>query len=263
MSQATLEHARTLELAQEVDRAVDQLWAAGNVALVLRLLLEDCERLLGALRHLPAAGKELTALEALCSEGAALGSPLLPREVTPAHRDFMQRLASRRRAAVARLRGRTFGLRQRWALAAAVAVVAVATALLLTRNQPAARASVSYSSVFPARNVVDGVTNTEWLLPDGKSGWLEVVFPRPRQVESVRVFNSHNRPYLDRAAKTVKLEAFAKERLVASASREFPAIAEESEPLTVPLSAREVTHVRITVESFYGLGGGLAEVEVR
>jgi hypothetical protein len=41
MTPQSLQRHRVLELANEVDSAVDQLWAAGRLSFVWHLLLED------------------------------------------------------------------------------------------------------------------------------------------------------------------------------------------------------------------------------
>jgi hypothetical protein len=265
MTREALERGRVLELAQEVGEAIDQLWAAGKVTVVLRLLLEDCERLLHALRAVHgAADSEVALLEALCQTGRSLGTPVLERELGPAHRELLGRLAAGRRRCVARLRGlRTRFKRLRRLAVFALASFVVVVAFLLFRDVPTVRASAVYSGDFRAGQALDGLTKTEWLLPDKQSGWLELTFSRPRAVESLRLSNASNSPYDDRGTKGFKIEAFAGTRLAATATGRFLPVAEHEGPLTIPLAARDVTHVRITLESFYGLGAGLAEVQVR
>lgn len=265
MNGEALDRGRALELTREVDVAVDQLWAAGKLSMVLRLLLEDCERLLRALRSLPgAAPSEVALLEALCQTGSALGIPALERELSPAHHELLARLASGRRRSVSRLRGsRAWSKRWRFIAAFALVALAVVAAVAVFRNKVTARASDTYSSDFPAAQSVDGLTKTEWLLPDKKTGWLELTFSRPRAMGSLRLLNCSNAPWRDRATKSFTIEAFADTRLVATTTGKFPPIKEASEPLLVPLAAQGVTRIRIAVDSFYGSGGGLAEAEAR
>lgn len=263
MIDETIDRGRELELARAVDAAVGQLWSAGNLAMALRLLLEDGERLLRALRGMPEAEAEATALEALLRAGTKLGVPVLDRELTPAHRELLAWLADGRRICMAKLRGSP--LRSKRARRSGAIVLGLLLALVafqMCRNVSTAHASATYSSDFPARFTLDGLTKTEWLLPQEKKGWLELAFTRPRTVESLRIRNACNGSYRDRATKAFKVEAFSKTKVVATAEGEFPPIADDKGPLTIPLSAREVTHVRITVKSFYGAGAGLAEVEV-
>jgi hypothetical protein len=257
-----LERHRVLELSREVDGAVDQLWAAGKVSVVFRLLLEDCERLLGSLRA--SESSDANELDELCRQGSALGTPQLDRDFTPAHRELLGRLASGRRRSIARLRGAGARKRRlrRLALVVALPLLAV-TAFALFRNVSTARASGTYSGDYPARQAIDGLSKTEWLLPHQQTGWLELTFARPRDVRALELRNATNGYYRDRAAKLVKVEAYARTKLVAAGKIDFLPIESNQGPVTVKLDARDVTHVRVTVESFYGGGGGLAEIEVK
>src|SRR5204863_7138273 len=61
--------------------------------------------------------------------------------------------------------------------------------------------SADYSVEFSAHNAIDGLVATEWLLPGGSTGYLDVLLPRRRAVHDVVIVNSHNRRYTDRATK--------------------------------------------------------------
>ncbi len=259
MTSDPIERRRVLELSQEVDASVDQLWAAGKVSVVLRLLMEDCQRLLGNLR----SDAEASELRELCSEGSSLGTPQLDRDVTPAHRELLGRLASGRRRTLRLLRDA--GARKRrltWLSLVIALPVLGALSFALFRNATTARASGIYSSDFVASQAVDGLNKTEWILPQQQTGWLELSFARPREVRALVLRNSTNGHYRDRATKALKVEAYSRGQLVATGKGEFPPIDDDAGPITVNLAARDVTHVRVTVESFYGSGGGLAEVRV-
>lgn len=262
MTLDALERHRVLELSREVDDAVDRLWSAGKLSVVLRLLLEDCQRLLGSLRA--SNGADVSELTELCLEGSTLGVPQLDRELTPAHRELLARLASGRRRSLAQLNDGGARRRRRRLLALVLGTATLAAvAFALFRNVQSARASGTYSSDFLAAQAIDGLSKTEWLLPHQQTGWLEVAFARPRDVEALVLHNAMNGHYRDRAAKLVKVEAYSGTQLLATAQVEFPAIDADKGPLTVDLAARNVTHVRIAIESFYGSGGGLAEVTVK
>jgi len=266
MSEQALERWRALELARQVDEAVDPLWAAGKIAIVLRLLLEDCSRLVGmrAASALPQA-PELVCLEELCRGTLALGTPNLERELTPAHHQLLADLVSARTWYLRRLRRAEPGprWRRRLALAAAAAVLIAVSFGLWARNAPLLRASGVYSGDFPASQATDGLSRTEWLLPEKQPGWLELSYRRPRTLRTVLLRNSENSYFHDRATKSFRIRAFSRGRLVASAKGELPPIEANRGWLNVPLVARDVTELRIDVDSFYGLGGGLAEVDVQ
>jgi hypothetical protein len=262
MTPQNLQRHRALELASEVDAVVDQLWAAGRLSFVWHLLLEDSQRLLASLRE--SVGADVSELDALCRQGSLLRSPELERELTSVHRELLERLASGRRRSIAQLRyAGAPNWRQRVAALVVGASLVIVVAFALLRNAPSAQASSTYSKDFPASQAIDGLRKTEWLLPQQSPGWLELSFARPRAVSSLVLHNAVNGHYRDRAAKSVKIEAYARAALVATAEAQFPAIEHDKGPLIVDLVARDVTHVRITVESFHGNGGGLAEVAVK
>ncbi len=262
MTPEALDRHRVLELSREVDDAVERLWAAGKVGVVLRLLLEDCERLLESLRA--SQNVDASELDELCRQGSALGTPMLERDITPAHRELLGRLASGRRRSIARLRDA--GARRRrllWLALVVASSLLAGTAFALFRNVSTARASGAYSSDYPAKQAIDGLVKTDWLLPHQQTGWLELSFARPRDVQALVLRNATNGHYRDRAAKAVKVEAYSRAKLVAAGKVEFLPIESNQGPVTVKLDARDVTHVRINVESFYGSGGGLAEIDVK
>jgi hypothetical protein len=266
MTAQALERWRVLELARQVDEAVDPLWAAGKVALVLRLLLEDCSRLVGAQAGAAVAlAPELACLDELCRGAVAVGTPELERELSPAHYQLLAGLASERGRYLRRLRRAQPGAR--WQLRLGVSALAITLSALIgglwMRNTPTLRASGTYSTDFPVSQAIDGLTRTEWLLPEKQPGWLELAYPRPRALRTIRLRNSENSYFHDRATKSCRLQAFSRGRVVASVTAEFPPIEASRGWVTVPLVARDATELRIDVESFYGLGGGLAEVDVQ
>ncbi|HSU39686.1 MAG TPA: discoidin domain-containing protein [Polyangiaceae bacterium] len=125
-----------------------------------------------------------------------------------------------------------------------------------------ARASASYSPESPASYAIDGIDSTEWLLPDGTLGWLDLYLPRATDVRSVVVLNGHNRFYLDRGTQRVRVTAYKKDQELASAEGSFKGITDGHPTLKLPLHADGVTRVRLEVLSFFGSGSAVAEVEV-
>jgi hypothetical protein len=141
--------------------------------------------------------------------------------------------------------------------AAALAVVGISI-----WRRPLVSASAVYSTQFPASQAADGLTATEWLLPDGQTGWLELGFRAPRDLRQVRLHNAHNRTYNDRATRRFRVTAFAGVRPLASAEDEFDGIISSDPERRVALGARGVTRVRVEILSHFGRGAGLAEVDV-
>lgn len=129
-------------------------------------------------------------------------------------------------------------------------------------GRPRAQASASFSDDHSAANAVDGLQATEWLLPDGVAGWVDVILPRARTIHRVRLFNAHNRTSADRSARRVRVTAFSEVGSVASTAGAFERFSEERSVLDLPLAAQGVTRVRVEILSHFKSGGGLAEVEV-
>jgi hypothetical protein len=146
-------------------------------------------------------------------------------------------------------------------LAALVIVVVLIAANLL--GAPSVTASGSYAlEPHPPSYALDGMAASEWLLPDGAAGWLEIAFRSPRRVHSVRLLNSHNRYFMDRASERVRVIAFSDQWPVATAEGRFDRINIERSALDLPLDAEKVTRLRVEILSYFRTGGGLAEIEV-
>ncbi len=147
------------------------------------------------------------------------------------------------------------------AVAAGAALVSMAVVMWCLWGRPFATASAVYSSKHAAANAIDGSEATEWLLPDGTPGWLEVHFPSPRTVRHVRLLNAHNVYYQDRGCERVRVTLYCQYQAAASAEGRFAGIVAGRSPLDFDLRADCVTHLRIEVLSYFKTGGGLAEVE--
>ena len=148
----------------------------------------------------------------------------------------------------------------------AAAAALVILAVILTVNllgAPSVTASGSYPlEAHPPSYALDGMAASEWLLPDGTPGWLEIAFRSPRRVHGVRLLNSHNRYFMDRASERVRVIAFSNQWPVATAEGRFDRINIERSALDLPLDAEKVTRLRVEILSYFRTGGGLAEIEV-
>jgi hypothetical protein len=155
--------------------------------------------------------------------------------------------------------------KRRLILGAGLCLVLVFAGVIMGRlwHRPRASTSAVFGSDFPAAYAVDGIEATEWLMPDNTPGWLDVTFSSPRSVHLVRLLNCHNRYYADRAAQRVRVTAFGDWGPLGSVEGAFAALKAERSPLDLVLDAQKVTRLRVDVLSFFGRGGGLAEVEVR
>lgn len=115
---------------------------------------------------------------------------------------------------------------------------------------------------YGPEQVLDGTASTEWLLPDGATGWLEIRAKSPRKIREVRILNGHNKGFNDRAVKTYRVEVFSRERLSLTVDGSFAFTATPSW-VVHPIDVSGADRVRITVLSTHLRGGGLAEVQVR
>jgi hypothetical protein len=205
----------------------------------------------------PAVARLRTALAAPLSDPDGAARPELDwiwDEIERLCRFTLRRLTPQRTRRKRRLYG--------GAAAAALVVVAVLVAVNVW-GAPSVTASGSYPlEPHPPSYALDGMAASEWLLPDGTPGWLEIAFRSPRQVHSVRLINAHNRYFMDRASERVRVIAFSDQWPVATAEGRFDRINIERSQLDIPLEAQKVTRLRIEILSYFKAGGGLAEVEV-
>ncbi|HEY0465017.1 MAG TPA: hypothetical protein VGC79_12445 [Polyangiaceae bacterium] len=132
--------------------------------------------------------------------------------------------------------------------------------LQLTR--PKVVASQTYNGPYAPEQAVDRLEATEWLLPDGATGWIDVIFKAPRSVRSVTLVNCHNGAFVDRSSAKVRVTAFSNDKIVATTDGAFDKISGEHAALDLRLEGQNVTRVRAEVLSIFGRGGGFAEVEV-
>jgi hypothetical protein len=125
-----------------------------------------------------------------------------------------------------------------------------------------AEASASYGGEFLPQNVIDEQAKTEWLLPNGQLGWIDLQLAPPRSVSKLRLLNGHNAQYFDRAAKDLKITAYC-EGGAAETQYTFPEFSETPSWVTIPLGGKgKCSRVRIEVTSFHRVGSSIAEVEL-
>jgi hypothetical protein len=255
-----------LERFERQGRAAQELWARGYPAecsLLMRDGLRELMQRFGASDDLPAA--RAADLERLLDEFQVCGDLSGDVEYTRAHAAWLERARQLWSDLAGELR-RDPRQRSRRQLAAAgagafVLIVAVAVWLELGRR-PSAVSSTPYSSEFGAEQVVDGVLATEWLLPDGKLGWLELNLPKQRAVHDVVLRNSHNRHFLDRATRRARVTLFDGQKQLASSEIAFAKLEEKSAPVRVNFGGQRGNRIRIEILEHFGLGAGLAEIEL-
>jgi hypothetical protein len=122
------------------------------------------------------------------------------------------------------------------------------------------RPSASFSEdLHGPKNLVDGKTKTEWLLPNGVSGWVDVSF-RPRKLNKIAVMNAHNLPYSDRGTQDFRIELYRDKKQVFTSKQKFPKFDEKEVWITVPVPGIEADTIKLVIESHHKHGGGFAEL---
>lgn len=104
-----------------------------------------------------------------------------------------------------------------------------------------------------------------WLTPDGQTGWAQIDLGTVYQVDVLRVQNTHNRTYHDRGTANFSIELSTDGVSYTAVVSGTLASVWGLDPIpfeTFPISLHPARFVRFNVETFYGLGGGLNELEV-
>lgn len=145
-----------------------------------------------------------------------------------------------------------------------VALVGIVAAALITFisvfTAVDVRPSASFSEVqHGPKNLIDGKTNTEWLLPNAIGGNVEVSF-RPRTLHQVAVMNARNLPYAERGTQDFRIELVRNRQLLHSSKHKFPKFDEKEAWITVPVPGLSVDTIRLVIESHHKNGGGFAEL---
>jgi hypothetical protein len=207
-------------------------------------------------------------LEATLAGLAERSLPVIDADVSEADVEFFSHLAeaaavlNRALSPTILQKGDIVSRRLKRGLVTTLVGVATALALYLGFRPLPCQASGFLLEEYKCEMAVDGVVATEWLLPDGKDGWLDMRVSPRRAIHLVRVLNGHNRTSNDRAIRGYRLEAYSGDRLLQTASGEFPGLLPAPTPVDVPLVAKGVDRLRIVVTSWYGGGAALAEIKV-
>jgi len=123
-------------------------------------------------------------------------------------------------------------------------------------------ASNFYSDDHAARFATDKYPATEWLLPDGTLGYIELTFGSKRRIHGVTVTNGHNLNYKDRALKKARIVVFNGDDVVETHDLELPGVEAEYTPRRIELGGHRASRVRLEVIEYDGVGAALAEIAV-
>lgn len=195
--------------------------------------------------------------------------PLLDQDVSTSHGELFQQLIQARRHIDRTLAPATMTSRElAWTQASRfgfVALLLIASLvglffLLRTPTGIEARASARFGPEFPPEHAVDDDESSEWLLPDRTPGWVEAAISPPTRVERVRLLNSHNRHYNDRATREYTVELFSGDRVVQTIEGRWDELVSRPEWTDHPAGHDGVDRIRFTVRSWFRNGGGLAEL---
>jgi hypothetical protein len=148
-------------------------------------------------------------------------------------------------------------------VAAACLFVLLVVRLVRSRERTVAAASATFHHDVP-EFVLDHDVRTNWALPNGQLGWIELRFTRPKAVKSLHVV-ANNPPYHNRGAKEVHVTGYMGDGSVMEKDFTFPAPPDGSDVVwsDVPLAGEQCDRVRIEVKSFAGLSASFAEIEAR
>ncbi|MBI2392682.1 MAG: hypothetical protein HYV09_24060 [Deltaproteobacteria bacterium] len=247
--------ARALTISEQRRRGAEALWSSGSRAEALRLARESIELARSAVRE---------------GGGSPADDPLpevpeLDGEVRPEHARALREMLELHARLLHDHRelhlDRRAVLRQqavRTAAGGLVLVVAVLAAGRLTRTTRVA-ASAQYDAEHTALEVIDRSERTEWLLPTSTGGFIDLQLKPPRKIARVKLMNARNLPWNDRGSREVVLDAWDGTRQVKHATAAFDGISNDPKWQVIEVGER-VERVRVSVKTWYGAGGGFAEI---
>jgi hypothetical protein len=153
----------------------------------------------------------------------------------------------------------------RWLGRAAVLILVAAGlfAAVKAHVEPHATASGSWDTGHLPERVLDGDESTEWLLPDGVPGWLDIELPITRAVRRVRILNGRNQGSPPRAVQEYELRVEYTDGTRVDLPGRFPifTMTPTWAEFTIDPTKR-VRRVRIEVKSIHGSSGSIAEVRL-
>jgi hypothetical protein len=196
----------------------------------------------------PRLDAEVTADHAAAFHRVLAARVAIDREVHPAALTVAQVSAKRR---------------NRLALVVLLALVAIVGSYLALRRPTGTFAEASAyfgnNDQFAPANAIDGNPETEWLLPDHSTGWLDVNVGPPRRIAAVSIVNASNQPHEDRATREYTIEVWSHGELARSVEGTLP-FSTARNPVRHEVDVDEAERVRVSVRSWHQLGAGLAEV---
>ncbi|HEY0715591.1 MAG TPA: hypothetical protein VGF45_23115 [Polyangia bacterium] len=225
-----------------------------------------------ALTRLGAHGPAIRMVERAAALMAACSAPVRNAEVTADHRRAFA--AMTKATAILLDAARPFAdspttvVLRRFARIGTLALIVLVVVLGLQRafavdERFTVSASASFDpATFSADKATDGDPKTEWLLPSRSRGWIEAKFSR-RDLRQIHVRNAQNRPHADRGTRGFRVELYREGNLVHSSKHAFTRFGGDPEELDLLIKAEDVDAIRIMVDEFHKVGGGLSEFRWR
>jgi len=276
-TRAMTTHALTLAFQKR--EAAETLWPRGCAAEALALAKASLDGTAAALAAL-AAGTEAkpawltraqTAVEAALARTEATKLPELETDVRANDEEVFRAMIEatlevERATGLALATPRDIAGTRRGRRVTVIGLAAVTVAVLgwwfHTPLVVHATASGSLPGSYAADNAVDDDVKTAWLLPDHQNGWLDLSFGKARSVGKLHLVPG-NPPYNDRDVKDAHVTAYLSDRIVKTKGVTFPEPAgADAEWSDVPLDTK-CDRIRIEVRSYYKVGAGIAEVQVK
>jgi len=156
----------------------------------------------------------------------------------------------------------------RWFFVLLPLLVLAGIAVVAFEPPPAIRATASAHyqnrSRFEPGRVVDGNTETEWLLPNKTKGWIDLEFDPPRRVNRIGILNAVNGGHRDRSTKAYRIEVYARGRRIRTIGGSFTGLQSRraQRERFVYLGVSRVEKIRVHVLSYSGKGAGIAEITI-
>jgi len=123
-------------------------------------------------------------------------------------------------------------------------------------------ASNYYGPDYEPRQAIDGLSGTEWLLPDGTLGYIDLVLNRRRRIDGVEIINGHNMQFMDRAIRKARVIVFDGSHELERHDIELPGIEPDLTPRRVELGGHRANRVRLEITEVAGNGAALAEIRI-
>ena len=266
--------AHELSMAWQDRDAAEILLLAGSSADALRVGLSAAAHLEKALAVAGDGAAQLSTSERRDTDAfhafvvEAGNAPDLDSRVTPAQRTALAAairagLRLERRLGARFLDAAGYARLRLWNRARVCVAVAVVVLLLVFTAKVAratrASASGSLNPIYGPDRAIDGDVNTDWVA-GAAAPWIEVWLPYARRLGRITLVDGH--VVHDRAAKDVRVDIYAHDRVVGSMVAAFGPPGPSPSVVSLDPAGVRADRVRVTITSAYGSGAALSEILV-